>query len=976
MPHSDVLAAHGNGHIHRRHGTSSELPAPSAPATSASHHYDITPEVFRCFMSYESAPPLNHLSQPVHYHDPSKTSTISAWQHLPASRPTQELSLAQGNLQRAIRGMPKKKAALGAQIADKDKSLSASHALAPSLSIEPPKSQTPWRSPSSESLTYDFQQLQVSAQEQRPASTTPAAPETRQQSVQSVDQHHTSASHQHFRFPSLPTNLIDGGYHYRQRAAQFILLYSQQASREQLSRCNRLSLPLMIRDSHTYSRSGGNSRRTITGHAADQHGLDHLHQPTPDDDDDSVLSHHHAHNASDDDSEDLDFDACRTAHLGNKKKRKSSRFSSPGLASLTNAQQTMQTSAVNLTPNNAIPHRATDSVIRNTQSSQMRALVDKSNTPNQTPSQPSVLAAQKQNDVALTPPKPTSAHRLAPLRLALRQTNGERQRLSARKRIRARLAPILDRRRHDRLQEQALHKQESHAKHDAILSQDKAEADVQDVAATEKRVPSKRTSKAGKRAQAIRGGASSGKPLTIAEIRARAVAASGGLSNTPITQAKSSSSARSPKSTSSSSNGHMGSDSAKQSATSPISKLDSSPSPKSSFSATDRETARAPSTATDYLPTDSKPRLQSRLPAPTSTFDFRMSSAVTLRLRELRSQLDAATRHLSDMAKRGTLRLANKADGQAAPQVNHDDPIPSAVMNPNDRHADHLPPWVRGALDFQPAVDDFQVINSKPHTSRQTAKHEATSPSAPPIWPHRGSSTPANNGQSRSSPTSSRQTPVSTSLSTNKTSNSRRTAARNPASHKHGAACKHGHAHAHGHGRPHGSGSALFTDDDWICVFCEYELYYGEAPLMLRACRNRKKLVERKSKVKSKAQAALHKKSSAKLNGSSCQHGHDHVHDYGHRHHDHDYDHDCMLDHDHACYHDHGSVSGSEDCCHHDHDHIHEHDRHALDRDVHGSHRARSLSRSSHPTGRNDVHRERCDCGNSIHSSDFGDEDR
>jgi len=45
------------------------------------------------------------------------------------------------------------------------------------------------------------------------------------------------------------------------------------------------------------------------------------------------------------------------------------------------------------------------------------------------------------------------------------------------------------------------------------------------------------------------------------------------------------------------------------------------------------------------------------------------------------------------------------------------------------------------------------------------------------------------------------------------------------------------------------SSNSLFLDE-WCCLFCDYELFYGEPPRMLKACGKRKKLLKKKKKAK------------------------------------------------------------------------------------------------------------------------------
>ncbi|KAK0549673.1 hypothetical protein OC846_001649 [Tilletia horrida] len=49
--------------------------------------------------------------------------------------------------------------------------------------------------------------------------------------------------------------------------------------------------------------------------------------------------------------------------------------------------------------------------------------------------------------------------------------------------------------------------------------------------------------------------------------------------------------------------------------------------------------------------------------------------------------------------------------------------------------------------------------------------------------------------------------------------------------------------------------SALFANE-WMCLFCEYELLYGELPSMARACRRRKKLVGTRKRAQDRAHRA------------------------------------------------------------------------------------------------------------------------
>ncbi|KAJ9477712.1 hypothetical protein PHBOTO_001270 [Pseudozyma hubeiensis] len=861
MPRTDQVAVQRHGHLDRHHVSPSAITATFAPDNPTLRTLDITPEVFRRFMSFESIPPPTLAPAVDPYSDLSSTSRDLVSINGSAPSSANGLAPAPGNLRRPIRGMPKKSILSDATIASLSARTSAwnhSHGppseaggtavktscseVKPSTQPKPIPSEPPAsleNSQAQSALAHYFQQLQVSTEGQTSITDAPATSSRQDEAI--MQRVSPSKIDTPFRFPPLPPNLIDESFHYRQRAAQFILLYSQQATREQLSRCSLLSLPLMARDPGTTSRSVGTSRRTTATQRASQHELEHPGS-VHDEDGDSIHSHHHTNIASDDDGEYLDLDTRRTVHLGNKKKRKSSRFSSSGLPPLSNGDRCFSgTAHVGSAP----ASHSYDLSAGDPSESQTRALVDKTNTLHHLPLQSPVAVVDKHPQAGFVPSRPASVRPQTFVRLPLRQTSGERHTSILRKRIRARLAPIFGRRRLDRWQQQLGAQQEVQTRQEANALLD---ADKRDAGSSERKAPPKRVSKAGKRAQAIRGGNSSVRPLTIAEIRARAAAS-------PATPNKSSS-----RIASSSPNGRIVTHDAKQCSSSPSESIDRPPSVKPSPPAAVQAEGGQLSTASEGAAVDNEVTVsQQKIPAPTSSFDFRMSSAVTLRLRELRSQLDAATRHLSDSVEEENVRSGANVLAPAAPG--------SARSSPPRIGNDH------GDLR---ATDQAHRREALPLVVEPEARSRAP--------------TMAPRSQQRGSKASPKRTSTPASLNVDNASANRRAVAQKSPSRKRDTACKHGHAH--GHGRPHGSGSALFTDDDWICVFCEYELYYGEAPLMLRACRNRKKLVEKKSKVKSKAQAALQKKASNKPHDTGCHHNHDHEHD-----HEHDHGHTCHPDH-------------------------------------------------------------------------------
>ncbi|QRV73938.1 hypothetical protein RhiJN_01952 [Ceratobasidium sp. AG-Ba] len=61
-------------------------------------------------------------------------------------------------------------------------------------------------------------------------------------------------------------------------------------------------------------------------------------------------------------------------------------------------------------------------------------------------------------------------------------------------------------------------------------------------------------------------------------------------------------------------------------------------------------------------------------------------------------------------------------------------------------------------------------------------------------------------------------------------------------------------------GRPIGSettgSSLILPESEWICPFCEYNLFYGDEAAMQRAVKNRRKILRRRRKVKARAAAA------------------------------------------------------------------------------------------------------------------------
>lgn len=51
-------------------------------------------------------------------------------------------------------------------------------------------------------------------------------------------------------------------------------------------------------------------------------------------------------------------------------------------------------------------------------------------------------------------------------------------------------------------------------------------------------------------------------------------------------------------------------------------------------------------------------------------------------------------------------------------------------------------------------------------------------------------------------------------------------------------------------------GGHYCSPDEWLCLFCEYELFYGEEPLLYRAIRRRKNVLKVRKKAHDRANKA------------------------------------------------------------------------------------------------------------------------
>ncbi|GAK62919.1 uncharacterized protein PAN0_002c1121 [Moesziomyces antarcticus] len=896
---------------------------------SPAQHHDLSLELFHRFMTYETS--WNQERSPDYADPPASpdatlrscsSPTFSATSGLPIPDPRREIRAmptrkSQSSASTRPSAFPAVPTALPHLVADEETASSStpSHASPKTperLSNGAAAASNHGRAPPTDphALSSQFQQLSVQPSHHPSSHKSPHA------------SHHladTSATTAAFRFPTLPSKLTDESYHYRQRAAHFILLWSQEAAPERLSAFNRRALPLVGNPSATINptRKDADRRTILGGLPAPGATFDKSFAPTAGADTDSVDSHHHELDSDDDaqvDQDCLDFDACQAAHLGNnKKKRKSSRFSHPGpsgpaLLTTSNTSTKQPVSNASL-PDQASTRPASSSTDHPRRD---RALSDKTNTLAHEAAPASLDHDKDSPHDELGGASSTQAQPSAsPLRLPPRRSAGEHRRTLLRSRIRLRLSHAILKRRLDMLEADARAHRELSERATHAHPSTPAPPDQGASHSPERRMPPKRISKAGKRAQAIRGANTSVKPLTIAEIRARTAAAA--ASGSAPSNQDSSQLQASPRPQAS----------PQRRAVSPAAERINSrdtPSKAGAPSKAEGRTSRRPSRSSAEpvpRPVEHVEQVKPGVVPPAGKFQFRMASAVSLRLREVRSQLDAATRNLFHSADGGV-----PAPIEAPPAV-HSGTVsaPQGAQSESRQREplawDELPPWVQGALTYQQqqADTDARLARSSP---RPAIAREAklapppTSQAAPP----------------RAEP---RTTAGKTKAAAGRR-NAPRKAAAEPA-HQHGSGCRHGHGHGHGHGssRAHGTGSALFTADDWICVFCEYELYYGETPLMLRACRSRKKLVQGKARAKGKGRAAGAKAASERTAATS-HHDHGQSEQAGHS----------------CCGHDHASTAGS---------------------DGYGGYGGRSGG-----GGHAHDERDRCDCGNSIHSSDFDDD--
>ncbi|PWN49086.1 hypothetical protein IE53DRAFT_163476 [Violaceomyces palustris] len=160
-------------------------------------------------------------------------------------------------------------------------------------------------------------------------------------------------------------------------------------------------------------------------------------------------------------------------------------------------------------------------------------------------------------------------------------------------------------------------------------------------------------------------------------------------------------------------------------------------------------------------------------------------------------------------------------------------------------------------------------------------------------------------------------------------------------------------------GLDHPTTTCGLFDGEWLCPFCEYELLYGEPPLMFKACRRRKKVVNTRKRAQERA-----KKAASGGGLSSHAHGHHTNHQHRHGHADHHHDHHHHHHHHHNHHHPHG-LDDEDDCC------SSHHDAHVEEEDEAGGRAGATLGSSRRSAGiKGGYSRERCSCGNPIHDSD------
>ncbi|PWZ01071.1 hypothetical protein BCV70DRAFT_89026 [Testicularia cyperi] len=843
---------------------------------------------------------------------------------------------------------------------------------------------------------------------------------------------HTSNSRETgFRFDHVPSTLYDESYYYRQRAAQLILLFAHEADPAKLAALARSSLP-----SSTISAAAADQSAPKSSHLgntkgrSERHGADDQHATG------TQISDACSEASGESDGDLLDFDICQSAHFGNKKKRKSSRSTSPGPAL---SSSTTSTPAVTGKSRAATPSAVEGEVAASRRAAKGLPLATNSKIlnnaqlreaeldPNFTRSGGSTAPVSDPEGTTASATQSSTVH----LWYLPRQTRSQREQSAMRHRIRARLMQIFLRRRAQRREDTEKLKRAEIARREALEEKKRAQEAVMAPVTPEKK-PQKRISKAEKRAQALRGSGGGGKAMSIAAIRARTA----GNSGSPSKPANA------------------------ESAQSVPSKFSPPRAPPETTSVQDHDNSRAVKVVPDMsLPDDSRKekastasgsRLDPSVALPTenasdhsnvtddnrlneanaeatadltkgmnglslSPFDFRMPSLTAVRLRELRSQVNTASSSLTDSLGQGN-------DSEAVADLS--ETLDRVSIHPDTTQVGSVAPAHTTHTAQRGAIDRGAGYVAGPTPGNPPPHHLI--PATPPRSNQMGSSS------MRSSPSDNPNAPAARALEAASTRTkkvpSKSKASGTASGRRKAAAAAHSQSHSHAHGSHgdertcghagHTGGvggalSALFTPDDWICIFCEYELYYGEPPLMLRACRNRKKLVAKKNKAKVKAKAAIEGTRPANAPRTHRHHDHDHGHSHGNNGNDHGHGHGSCCDHDHDHGHSHGNNGndhghGHGSCCDHDHahsrahDHVHDYDphnhcdhhcEHGYDGDahypddhhVHGAKHSSQAghnhdrhdrgSRSDHPDHFDGPERERCDCGNSIHESDFENDD-
>lgn len=363
----------------------------------------------------------------------------------------------------------------------------------------------------------------------------------------------------------------------------------------------------------------------------------------------------------------------------------------------------------------------------------------------------------------------------------------------------------------------------------------------------------KRLTKAERRAQALRSASGAPKISSIAAIKARAGQASVGVTGLPSPNTPSAAGAKSKGSAvmSSPQGGHRA--------------QTKEPELSNKLSESKRNTSSADAPVS--------PSSSSVVQPPSGPFVFACASPIAARLATMRAEVEMLQSKLAD-----TLKPIDDAVAAAANAL--------AKMDAGDESA-----GASAAAALQAAKIAMPYPRSNSNSVGVAASH-AQIPSAiatshiAPLSPldedvSRPRGSPRSSGNGEGLPKSGKVSPAAESPSTSPPKMSRRRKANlNNVHHRANYIPSrvpfdplHSQGHSHhapasdsaGHsGLDHPATTCSLFPDEWMCIFCEYEMFYGEPPLMLRACKNRKKLVT----TRKRAQARAHKAAAGGRPGS------------------------------------------------------------------------------------------------------------